>query len=87
MKSGSWTETVYRVVIAADRLMTMDELKDAVGKVRTSFPTSGASERLRLGNCSWRKSRLAEPGISQPSVIARDGAAQFVRCSSAAPGT
>ena len=35
MKSGSWTETVYRVVIAADRLMTMDELRDAVGKVRT----------------------------------------------------
>jgi hypothetical protein len=35
LKSGSWTETVYRVVIAADRLMTMDELRDAVGKVRT----------------------------------------------------
>ena len=35
MKSGSWTETVYRVVIAADRLMTVDELRDAVGKVRT----------------------------------------------------
>ena len=35
MKSGSWTETVYRVVTAADRLMTMDELRDAVGKVRT----------------------------------------------------
>jgi hypothetical protein len=35
MKSGSWTETVYRVAIAANRLMTMDELRDAVGKVRT----------------------------------------------------
>ena len=35
MKSGSWTETVYGVVIATDRLMTMDELRDAVGKVRT----------------------------------------------------
>jgi hypothetical protein len=35
MKSGSWTETVYRVVVAADRLMTMDELRDAVAKFRT----------------------------------------------------
>jgi hypothetical protein len=69
MKSGSWTETVYRVVVAADRLMTMDELRDTVAKVRTlekawiggvqrlkdsgtSFLTSGASGRLRLGNDS-----------------------------------
>jgi hypothetical protein len=34
MKSGSWTETVYRVVVAADRLMTMDELRDALAKAR-----------------------------------------------------
>jgi hypothetical protein len=34
MKSGSWTETVYQVVVAADRLMTMDELRDALAKAR-----------------------------------------------------
>jgi hypothetical protein len=34
MKSGSWTETVYEVVVAADRLMTMDELREALGEVR-----------------------------------------------------
>jgi hypothetical protein len=34
MKSGSWTETVYQVVAGADRLMAMDELRDALGKVR-----------------------------------------------------
>src|SRR5262245_17692645 len=102
MKSGSWTETVYRVVVAADRLMTMDELKDAVAKVRTlekawisgvqRLKDSGhigsyKSERLPLGNDSWRRSRLVEPGTSQPSVIAPGGVPQFVRCSSTAPGT
>jgi len=34
MKPGSWTETVYQVVVAADRLLTMDELKDALAKIR-----------------------------------------------------
>ncbi len=34
MKSGSWTETVYQVVVAADRLLTMDELRDALAKIR-----------------------------------------------------
>src|SRR5262245_6324055 len=102
LKSGSWTETVYRVVIAADRLMTMDELRDAVAKVRTlekawisgvqrlkdsGHIVSYKSERLPLGNDSWRRSRLVEPGTSQPSVIAPGGVPQFVRCSSTAPGT
>ena len=66
MKSGSWTETVYRVAIAADRLMTMDELRDAVGKVRTlekqRLKDSGhiVSYKWRIGTPAARQRFLEE---------------------------
>jgi hypothetical protein len=67
MKSGSWTETVYRVVIATDRLMTMDELKDAVGKVRTLEKAwiSGVQRLKDSGHIVSYKWRIGTPAARQ----------------------
>jgi hypothetical protein len=67
MKSGSWTETVYRVVIAADRLMTMDELRDAVGKVRTleNAWISGVQRLKDSGNIVSYRWRIGTPAARQ----------------------
>jgi hypothetical protein len=67
MKSGSWTETVYRVVIAADRLMTMDELRDAVGKVRTLEKAwiSGVQRLKDSGHIVSYKWRIGTPAARQ----------------------
>ena len=67
MKSGSWTETVYRVVIAADRLMTMDELRDAVGKVRTLEKAwiSGVQRLKDSGHIVSYKWRIGTPTARQ----------------------
>src|SRR5262245_32652835 len=67
MKSGSWTETVYRVVIAADRLMTMDELKDAVAKVRTLEKAwiSGVQRLKDSGHIVSYKWRVGTPAARQ----------------------
>jgi hypothetical protein len=67
MKSGSWTETVYRVVIAADRLMTMDELRDAVGKVRTLEKAwiSGVQRLKDSGHVVSYKWRIGTPAARQ----------------------
>src|SRR5215475_10770802 len=67
LKSGSWTETVYRVVIAADRLMTMDELRDAVGKVRTLEKAwiSGVQRLKDSGHIVSYKWRIGTPAARQ----------------------
>jgi hypothetical protein len=67
MKSGSWTETVYRVVIAADRLMTMDELRDAVGKARTLEKAwiSGVQRLKDSGHVVSYKWRIGTPAARQ----------------------
>jgi hypothetical protein len=67
MKSGSWTETVYRVVIAADRLMTMDELRDAVAKVRTLEKAwiSGVQRLKDSGHIVSYKWRIGTPAARQ----------------------
>jgi hypothetical protein len=67
MKSGSWTETVYRVVIAADRLITMDELRDAVGKVRTLEKAwiSGVQRLKDSGHIVSYKWRIGTPAARQ----------------------
>jgi hypothetical protein len=67
MKSGSWTETVYRVVIAADRLMTVDELRDAVGKVRTLEKAwiSGVQRLKDSGHIVSYKWRIGTPAARQ----------------------
>jgi hypothetical protein len=69
MKSGSWTETVYRGVIAADRLMTMDELRDAVAKVRTLEKAwiSGVQRRKDSGHIVSYKWRIGTPAARQHS--------------------
>jgi hypothetical protein len=80
MKSGSWTETVYRVVTAADRLMTMDELRDAVGKVRTleeawisrvqRLKDSGhiVSYKWHIGTPAARQRFLQESRLAEPGT-------------------
>ena len=67
MKSGSWTETVYEVVIATDRLMTMDELRDAVGKVRTLEKAwiSGVQRLKDSGHIVSYKWRIGTPAARQ----------------------
>src|SRR5262249_38062055 len=67
MKSGSWTETVYRVVVAADRLMSMDELRDAVGKVRMLEKAwiSGVQRLKDSGHIVSYKWRIGTPGARQ----------------------
>ena len=67
MKSGSWTETVYGVVIATDRLMTMDELRDAVGKVRTLEKAwiSGVQRLKDSGHIVSYKWRIGTPAARQ----------------------
>jgi hypothetical protein len=67
MKSGSWTETVYRVVVAADRLMTMDELRDAVGKVRTLEKAwiSGVQRLKDSGHIVSYKWRIGTPAARE----------------------
>ena len=67
MKSGSWTETVYRVVVAADRLMSMDELRDAVGKVRMLEKAwiSGVQRLKDSGHIVSYKWRIGTPVARQ----------------------
>lgn len=67
MKSSSWTETVYQVVVAADRLMTMDELRDSLGKVR-KLEKAWISGVLRLkdsGHIVSYKWRIGTPAARQ----------------------
>jgi hypothetical protein len=67
MKSGSWTETVYQVVIAADRLMTMDELRDALGKIRKLERAwiSGVQRLKDSGHIVSYKWRVGTPAARQ----------------------
>jgi hypothetical protein len=67
MKSGSWTETVYMVVVAADRLLTMDELRDALGKVRKleNASISGVQRLKDSGHIVSYKWRIGTPAARQ----------------------
>jgi hypothetical protein len=67
MKPGSWTETVYQVVAAADRLLTMDELRDALGKVRKLEKAwiSGVQRLKDSGHIVSYKWRIGTPATRQ----------------------
>jgi hypothetical protein len=67
VKSGSWTETVYQVVTAADRLMTMDELRKALGKVRKLEKgwISGVQRLKDSGHIVSYKWRIGTPAARQ----------------------
>jgi len=67
MKSGSWTETVYHVVTGADRLLSMDELRDAVGKVRKleNAWISGVQRLKDSGHVVSYKWRIGTPAARQ----------------------
>jgi hypothetical protein len=67
MKSGSWTETVYQVVTTADRLLTMDELRDALGKVRKleNAWISGVQRLKDSGHIVSYKWRIGTPAARQ----------------------
>jgi hypothetical protein len=67
MKSGSWTETVYQVVAGADHLMTMNELRDALGKVRKLEKAwiSGVQRLKDSGHVVSYKWRVGTPAARQ----------------------
>jgi hypothetical protein len=67
MKSGSWTETVYQVVAGADHLMTMNELRDALGKVRKLEKAwiSGVQRLKDSGHVVSYKWRIGTPAARQ----------------------
>ena len=67
MKSGSWTETVYQVIAGADRLLTMDELKDVLGKVRKLEKAwiSGVQRLKDSGHIVSYKWRIGTPAARQ----------------------
>ena len=67
MKPGSWTETVYQVVASADRLMTMDELREALGKVRKLEKAwiSGVQRLKDSGHIVSYKWRIGTPAARQ----------------------
>jgi hypothetical protein len=63
MKSDSWTEAVYRVVTAADRLMTMDELKNELARTRAVGKAwiSGVQRLKDTGHIVSYKRRIGTP--------------------------
>jgi hypothetical protein len=81
MKSGSWTETVYQVVVAADRLMTMDELRDALAKARNLEEAwiSGVQRLKDSGHIVSYKWRIGTPAARRKFLedVARGRAQDF----------
>jgi hypothetical protein len=67
VKPGSWTETVYQVVVAADRLLTMDELRDSLGRVRKLEKAwiSGVQRLKDSGHIVSYKWRIGTPAARQ----------------------
>jgi hypothetical protein len=67
MKSDSWTEAVYRVVTAADRLMTMDELRNELARTRAVGKAwiSGVQRLKDTGHIVSYKKRIGTPAARQ----------------------
>jgi hypothetical protein len=81
MKPGSWTETVYQVVAGADRLLTMDELRDALGKARKleNAWISGVQRLKDSGHIVSYKWRIGTPAARRKFLedVARGRAQDF----------
>jgi hypothetical protein len=67
MKPGSWTEAVYQVVVVADRLITMDELRDELAKTRKveNGWISGVQRLKDSGHIVSYKRRIGTPAVRQ----------------------
>jgi hypothetical protein len=67
MKAGSWTEAVYQVVVAADRLMTMEELRHELAKTRKveNGWISGVQRLKDTGHIVSYKRRVGTPAVRQ----------------------
>jgi hypothetical protein len=94
MRSGSWTEAIWHIVVAEDRLMTMEELRTELAKVRpVDSVWTGGVQRLRdTGHLVSYKGRVgtnaaldrfladvAASKISRSVGTARNGAMLYAR--------